>query len=346
MFEFELVFFSGNSGRWGLVLGQLQLASGDRQQATNPGIIAEIIAVCFSRLCHFKSWTGSCKGNQSFRTASPTCTTSRSWSQVLFLLCPHSWHEDVKHLGLLPSAADAHICRQRLADLTRLGQVGTGTSGTVWLVYSSVGLQIHPRTFCYNDIVTFRRCNSRGCKSPCVALLWMARTTSFKVQHKQTGARYALKRMQKSNGNNKVRFQWQTCHPNPPDLRIAVVEMLSFWGAACCTAWNWDLVWERSSIPHAHGQHPTQILPCKCLPCTVHLYFDFTPAFCFVRNSCNNYSTCSLKILPLEYLRSSPCRLVRTYTSWRSMLVVASRILDCSCTMASFSTSCSDEEKM
>eukprot|EP00434_Breviolum_minutum_P004860 symbB.v1.2.004287.t1/scaffold220.1/size262620/11 len=45
----------------------------------------------------------------------------------------------------------------KLADLTRLGQVGTGTSGTVWL-----------------------------------------------VQHKQTGARYALKRMQKSNGNNKV----------------------------------------------------------------------------------------------------------------------------------------------
>lgn len=45
----------------------------------------------------------------------------------------------------------------KLADLRRLGQVGTGTSGTVWL-----------------------------------------------VRHKETGAKYALKRMQKLNGSNKV----------------------------------------------------------------------------------------------------------------------------------------------
>lgn len=152
-----------------------------------------------------------------------------------------------------------HIWKtQRLADLTRLGQVGTGTSGTVWLVYSSVGLQITQCCSCLNGMGYFFRGATQANRST------ICPEEDAKVKREQQGAFF--------NGRHVMSSDLS---PDSRDLCIAVVEMLSFWGATCCTAWNWDLVWERSSIPHAHGQHPTQILPCECPPCIVSVVFRF-----------------------------------------------------------------------
>lgn len=277
------------------------------------------MAVCFSRLCNFKSWTGSCKGKQSFRTASPTCTTSRSWSQVLFLLCPHSWHEEVKHLGLLPSAADAIPFHAHMKN-TKVGRFDTA-----WPSWNR----------------DFRHCLA------CLLLSWtpnhpvlllfewhgllLSRCNTSKQEHDMP-----WRGCKSQTGTTRCVFQWQTCH---------VIRFVSrFTRPLHCSCRNVELL-------RCHLLYSVKLR--SCLRTIIHSSCTWSAPYtdsalrmpplysfrcisilrlCFVRFVIYAATVLVvLKILPLNYLRSSPCRLVRTYTSWRSMLVVASRILDCWC---------------